>query len=118
PASASHLLWRKATIMSGSSTLDPDNLPDKPQNRPKGHDTRTLGPSDSSDSGSDMPNSPATRGEGMDADSDRHRTGERARPGKKPPRPGSDRGTDRVVGGDEAGLGGGLDEAEDARRRR
>ena len=31
--------------MSGTSTLDPDNLPDKPSERPKGHDAATLGPS-------------------------------------------------------------------------
>lgn len=103
--------------MAGTSTLDPDNAPDDSKKRPKGHDTRTLGPSDSSDSGSDMPNTPATQREGMDADSDRHRTGERAGPGNRPPDPGSDRGTDRVVGADEAGLGGGLDEAEEARKK-
>ena len=39
-----------------SSTLDPDNFPtdDKPGRNPKGHDIKSLGPSDSSDSGSDM----------------------------------------------------------------
>ena len=102
--------------MAGTSTLDPDNLPEEPRKRPKGHGTRALGPSDSSDSGSDMPNAPNTRGEGLDADSDRHRTGERAGPGNRPPRPGQDRDADRVVGADEAGLGGGLDEAEEAER--
>jgi hypothetical protein len=41
--------------MAGS-TLDPDNFPaDVSQSKvQKGHDTRSLGPSDSSDSGSDM----------------------------------------------------------------
>jgi len=108
----------KELAMAGASTLDPDNLPEDSKKRPKGHDTRSLGPSDSSDSGSDMPNATTTRGEGMDADSDRHRTGERAGPGKHPPRPGADRDTDRVVGPDEAGLGGGLDQAEEARGRK
>ena len=37
------------------STLDPDNLPmQRPPARPPGHDVRSLGPSDSSDSGSDL----------------------------------------------------------------
>ena len=34
-----------------NSTLDPDN--DLPESTPPGHDTRSLGPGDSSDSGSD-----------------------------------------------------------------
>ena len=77
--------------MAGSSTLDPDNFPTpgRGQKPPKGHDTRSLGPSDSSDSGSD------TTGP-MDENSDRY-------------------GTDRVVGTGEAGLGGGMDQAEEAR---
>ena len=38
-----------------SSTLDPENLvPSGNQVHVKGHDVRSLGPSDSSDSGSDM----------------------------------------------------------------
>ena len=38
-----------------SSTLDPDNIPQRRfgETHP-GHDVRSLGPSDSSDSGSDM----------------------------------------------------------------
>lgn len=41
--------------MAGS-TLDPDNFPAGSRRRktPEGHDTKTLGPSDSSDTGSDM----------------------------------------------------------------
>ena len=41
--------------MTGNSTLDPDNFPDPPDRRLGiGHGTGALGPSDSSDSGSDM----------------------------------------------------------------
>ncbi len=73
--------------MAGS-TLDPDNVPAKPgRHTQKGHDLASLGPSDTSDSGSDV------TGAGREVG-------------------------DRVVGGNEAGLGGGLDEAEEARRRK
>jgi hypothetical protein len=37
-----------------SSTLDPDNIPPSGTQGPTGHETGTLGPSDSSDSGSDI----------------------------------------------------------------
>ncbi|HEV7814904.1 MAG TPA: hypothetical protein VGP06_07355 [Janthinobacterium sp.] len=41
--------------MSGSSTLDPDNLPaGKDRVVGRGHGTAALGPSDTSDSGSDL----------------------------------------------------------------
>ncbi|MFP5392794.1 MAG: hypothetical protein ACLGI6_14800 [Gammaproteobacteria bacterium] len=41
--------------MTGSSTLDPDNFPGAPDRRlGTGHTTGELGPSDSSDSGSDL----------------------------------------------------------------
>ena len=37
------------------STLDPENVPAGPEtNWPPGHDVKSIGPSDSSDSGSDM----------------------------------------------------------------
>lgn len=36
------------------STLDPDTFPVGKPRAPKGHDTKSLGPSDSSDSGSDI----------------------------------------------------------------
>lgn len=132
--------------MAGSSTLDPDNFPSgsKPPKTPKGHDTRSLGPSDSSDSGSDLAgpglidddmlnldrgtneDSEAGRDDiadagasigdvGMESDSDRYGTGERSSAGKEPStRMDGDYDTDRVVGPDEAGLGGGLDQAEEA----
>lgn len=45
--------------MSGSSTLDPDNFPERPdRSLGKGHGTDALGPSDNSDSGSDVMGGP------------------------------------------------------------
>ena len=52
--------------MSGNSTLDPDNFPDAPDRVVgKGHGTGALGPSDTSDSGSDVAGGP---GLGLDQD--------------------------------------------------
>jgi hypothetical protein len=80
--------------MAGSSTLDPDNPGRRRRRKPaKGDDSRVLGPSDSSDSGSDVVGVPT-----------------------EPPTD-ADRGFDRVVDASEAGLGGGLDQAEEARRK-
>ena len=95
--------------------MDPDNPVIVPLARrrktPKGHDVRSLGPSDSSDTGADMV------GQGpLDDTSDRNRTGERMTVGNERVRPGHDIGTDRVVDAEEAGLGDGLDEAEEAER--
>lgn len=133
--------------MAGSSTLDPDNFPVTGKGRkvPKGHDTRSLGPSDSSDTGSDMAgpglieddmlhldrgtNQDTEAGEhnvadagpsvgdlNMDDNTDRVGTGEHLTAGKDPQvRINADRDADRIVGTEEAGLGGGLDEAEEAR---
>jgi hypothetical protein len=80
--------------MAGS-TLDPDNAGQRRRRRKtvKDDDTRVLGPSDSSDSGSDVVGAPTEREARTDAD----------------------RGFDRVVGANEAGLGDGLDQAEEAR---
>lgn len=128
-----------------ASTLDPDNLPSgRRREGPTGHDTRTLGPSDSSDSGSDMAgpgligddelhldrgtNEDSERGSAasadagasvgdidMDSDTDRFGTGEATSAGREPRvRGNADIGTDRVVGAEEAGLGQGLDQAEEA----
>jgi hypothetical protein len=133
--------------MAGSSTLDPDNFPGaRKQRNLKGHDTRALGPSDSSDSGSDMAgpglvdddalgldrgtnqdseagaddvadSGPSIGDLGMDDNSDRYGTGEHLTAGKDPRiRTDADRDTDRIVGADEAGLGGGLDQAEEAQQ--
>ena len=65
-----------------------------------------LGPSDSSDTSSDRPNNPGT-------DTDTGGTGERTSVGNAPRA--RDLGTDRVVRDRDAGLGGGLDQAEEAR---
>jgi len=131
--------------MAGS-TLDPDNIPErKRRHTQKGHDVASLGPSDTSDSGSDMKGPglvgdnalPLDRGTNedpeagtvgkieagaavgdrdMDDTSDSHGTGEHLTAGKDPRiRPNQDRDADRVVGSDQAGLGGGLDQAEEAR---
>jgi hypothetical protein len=129
-----------------SSTLDPDNFPtDRPRpNLPPGHDTRSLGPSDSSDTGSDMAgpglidddalaldrgtneddeagrNDVANAGNSvgdpdMGDNSDRYGTGDRRTAGKEPSAgDGNDIRADRIIGADEAGLGRGLDQAEEA----
>lgn len=58
------------------STLDPDNLPaGADRTLGIGHGTRALGPSDNSDSGSDMVGQPGSE---MDSDTDAQGTGERA----------------------------------------
>ena len=112
----------------------------------QGHDVRALGPSDSSDTGADMAgpglldddvlgldrgtnedsesgrrdlaDAGASVGDlGMDDTSDRNGTGERMTAGKEQTiRPGADIDTDRVVDAADAGLGYGLDEAEEAQR--
>jgi hypothetical protein len=87
------------------TTLTPDNIPaGRPAGLPKGHDTQSLGPGDSSDSGSDM--SGANLAEDDVTEAELAGGEETADP--------SETGPDRIVGADEAGLGGGLDEAEEA----
>lgn len=50
--------------MAGNSTLDPDNFPDPPDRTlGAGHGTGALGPSDSSDSGSDLVGAAGLAGE-------------------------------------------------------
>jgi hypothetical protein len=68
-----------------------------------------IGPSDSSDTAADRPGEPAT-------DSDSGYTGERVTAGIDPRGDlhKAEYGADRVVGAGDAGLGGGLDEAEEA----
>ena len=131
--------------MAGS-TLDPDNAPRRRKHHTqKGHDVGSLGPSDSSDSGSDMKGpglvdddalhldrgtnedpeggtvgkieAGASVGDReMDDNSDSRGTGEHLTAGKEPRiRPDGDRDTDRAVDASEAGLGKGLDQAEEAR---
>ena len=92
------------------STLDPDNFPHgRPRKTLKGHDVRALGPSDSSDTGSDM----TGRGP-LDDTSDRSGTGERMTIEAERVRPGQDIDTDRVVDAESAGLGYGTSEALEA----
>ena len=74
--------------------------------RRQGRAEPKIGPSDSSDTFSDRPDKPAT-------DSDAGGTGER-KAVERVPRA-KDTGTDRIVEDKEAGLGGGLDQAEEAR---
>jgi hypothetical protein len=74
----------------------------------KGRDIASVGPSDSSDTGADMMGL-----RGLDSTSDRQGTGERLDVEEA----GDDTeelALDRVVGSREAGLGGGLDQAEEA----
>jgi hypothetical protein len=67
-----------------------------------------IGPSDSSDTYSDRPNEP-------EVDTDDGGTGERVTLGKNPRSElHNERGVDRVVDATEAGLGAGLDQAEEA----
>jgi hypothetical protein len=97
--------------MAGPETVDIDALLDESGNElSKGHGIRSVGPSDSSDTGADMMGIG-----GLDSTSDRNRTGERASVDpdadfESPP----DIQTDRVVDASEAGLGLGLDQAEEA----
>lgn len=130
--------------MGNRDRLDPDKAATRDDDRFKGHDLRSLGPSDSSDSGSDLlgpglidddqlgldrgtnedseggrlaGNDPgASVGDlGADENSDRSGTGEHLTAGKEPDiRYANDIAPDRVVGAEEAGLGGGLDQAEEA----
>src|SRR5206468_3765843 len=71
-----------------------------------------VGPSDSSDTIADRPGEPAS-------DTDEGGTGERVTIGQDPEAElRAEIGPDRIVGSGEAGLGGGLDEAEEARLRK
>ncbi|TFW22570.1 hypothetical protein [Duganella callida] len=57
------------------STLDPDNIPaGNDRSLGRGHGTRALGPSDNSDSGSDVTGEPDNE---LDSDTDASGTGER-----------------------------------------
>src|SRR3569833_2700842 len=50
----SNLSSLSAGVIMPGSTLDPDNFPESDRQLGKGHDTDALGPSDISDSGSDV----------------------------------------------------------------
>ncbi|HVY08182.1 MAG TPA: hypothetical protein VHB46_19560 [Burkholderiales bacterium] len=106
--------------MAGNSTLDPDNYPAATRRRRRGHThvTASLGPSDSSDSGSDLAETTIEDDDDLQdafAESDRAGTGEQlgAR-NNAGMRVAGDIEPDRIVGEEEAGLGGGLDQAEEA----
>jgi hypothetical protein len=109
------------------TSLTPDNIPaTRPEVIPPGHDVRSLGPSDSSDSGSDMAGPGLIdadmmnldRGTNEDMDAGRDEIADSgASVGDLHMDETSDRagtGTDRIVDAEGAGLGGGLDEAEEA----
>ncbi len=101
--------------MAGGSTLDPDNVDEGSGTSVSRADTGTLGPSDSTDSGSDVAVGSATSPEELVSDSDRFGTGDRAGVGREQGA-GEDVGFDQAVDADDAGLGTGLDEAELARK--
>jgi len=129
--------------MSAGSTLDPD-AGGRPRSQAPGHDTRSLGPSDSSDGGSDVAGGPGMLDSeqigldtgtnedpdggrlrsdaggdigdmGLDSETDRGGTGENVTAGRDDAAGvNRDHDVDRLVDADEAGLGGGLDQAEEA----
>jgi hypothetical protein len=90
-------------------SLDLDTLVDEEGNEVlTGQNTGYVGASDSSDTGAD------TAGpESSDGSSDRNGTGERVDM-ESDVVPDADIGADRIVTAEEAGLGGGLDQAEEA----
>jgi hypothetical protein len=102
--------------MGGASSLDPDNLPlGDGTHEADGRSTGALGPSDSSDTGSDVSSGGALDPAVLASDTDASGTGEDAgAPGPAGGRPDRDVGFDRVVGREQAGLGAGLDQAEEA----
>jgi hypothetical protein len=97
--------------MERRKTPDLDDLLEDAAEVPKGHDIRSLGPSDSSDTGADMVGTPGA----LDSTSDRHGTGERMTIEREFEVDSSaDIAADRVAESGEVGLGGGLDQAEEA----
>ena len=97
--------------MPKPKTVDLDSLLDESGNEfPKGRDIGSVGPSDSSDSGADMVGIG-----GLDSTTDRNGTGERASLENDADADiEADISVDGIVGAEEAGLGGGLDQAEEA----
>jgi hypothetical protein len=95
--------------MPRPNSVDLDALLDAQGNQVlKGHDVRSLGPSDSSDTGADMVGLA-----GLDSTSDRYGTGERGSV-EGDLDVDADISADAIVDAEEAGLGGGLDQAEEA----
>ncbi len=97
--------------MARTNPVDLDALLDNAGNEiSKGHGIRSLGPSDSSDTGADMMGLG-----GLDSTSDRHGTGERASVEVEADVDAqADLSVDDIVSASQAGLGGGLDQAEEA----
>lgn len=92
------------------SPRNPARVPDPSEEVLRGHDVRSLGPSDSSDTGADM----VGLG-GLDSTSDRQGTGERTDiEDITSDDADADLQPSRIVRAEEAGLGGGLDQAEEA----
>jgi len=97
--------------MPKTKVVDLDSLLDESGNVVKGHDIGSVGPSDSSDSGSDM-----VGVGGLDSTTDRNGTGERASLENDADLDAqSDIAADGIVDAADAGLGRGLDQAEEAR---
>ncbi len=83
-----------------SSTLDPENAYSRDRQIGKGHGTGALGPSDTSDSGSDIAagNAGLDLGDaGLISDTDAEGTGERLGVGRENAPSGRDIGVDRIV---------------------
>lgn len=97
--------------MPKPKSVDLDALLDEQGNElGKGHDVRSLGPSDSSDTGADMMGLG-----GLDSTSDRHGTGERGTVEFDPAlEDTAEFSADDIVDAEAAGLGGGLDQAQEA----
>lgn len=98
--------------MARPTGVDLDSLLDSSDSGAlKGRDIASVGPSDSSDTGADMLGIG-----GLDSTSDRNGTGERASvENDAEGDAGLDLVADGIVGPEDAGLGGGLDQAEEAR---
>lgn len=95
--------------MNKHKSLDLDTLVDEEGNEVlTRNDSSAIGPSDSSDTGADNVGALSS-----DGNSDRNGTGERVDL-ESDVVPDADIGADRIVGAEEAGLGGGLDQAEEA----
>jgi len=95
--------------MPKPKSVDLDALLDEQGNDiGKGHSIRSLGPSDSSDTGADM-----VGVAGLDSTSDRNGTGERADV-ENDLEDTVEISADGIVEAEDAGLGGGLDQAEEA----
>jgi hypothetical protein len=78
------------------------------------HETSSPGPSDSSDAGADLIGADSSDVD-PESTSDRHGTGEGLNvENELEAPPGADIAPDRIVSAQEAGLGGGLDQAEEA----